>query len=100
MISAVGVRNIVETRVDFSKSRNIIIAALILVLSIGIKYYTAAGTIDFTIASATISLSGLAVGALVGIIMNAILPGKDYNFDEEKPDETGVDFSVRNQSKS
>ncbi|MBE5882577.1 MAG: uracil-xanthine permease [Lachnospiraceae bacterium] len=82
MISAVGVRNIVENKVDFAKSRNVIIAALILVLSIGINY-SAAGAIAFTIGKITISLSGLAVGALTGIIMNAILPGKDYVFDEE-----------------
>lgn len=91
MISAVGVRNIVETRTDFTKSRNVLIAALILVLSIGISYSTA-GAIAFTIGSVTISLSGLAVGALVGIIMNAILPGKDYKFDEASLDETGADF--------
>lgn len=94
MISAVGVRNVVETKVDFTKSRNVIIAALILVLSIGINY-SAAGAISFHIGSANISLSGLAVGALVGIILNAVLPGKDYNFDEEAPEENGVDFAVR-----
>ena len=93
MISAVGVRNVVENQVDFTKTRNVIIAALILVLAIGINY-SAAGAISFSIGSITISLSGLAVGALVGIIMNAILPGKDYNFDEEKPDDTGVNFEV------
>lgn len=82
MISAVGVRNIVENKVDFAASRNVIIAALILVLSIGIKY-SGAGAIAFTIGSVTISLSGLAVGALTGIIMNAILPGKDYKFDDK-----------------
>ncbi len=76
MISAVGVRNMVESRTDFSKSRNIIIAALILVLSIGIKY-SGAGAISVTLGSLTVSLSGLAVGALTGIILNAILPGKD-----------------------
>ena len=77
MISAVGVRNIVENQVDFSRSRNIIIAALILGLSIGINY---SGAIQFSIGSVDISLSGLAVGALVGIILNAILPleEKDY----------------------
>ena len=96
MISAVGVRNIVETRIDFSKTRNIIIAALILVLSIGIKY-SAAGAINFNIGSVTISLSGLAVGALVGIIMNAILPGKDYVFDEDEPSDTGVCFAVKGE---
>ena len=93
MISAVGVRNIVETKVDFTASRNVIIAALILVLSIGINY-SAAGAVAFSIGSATISLSGLAVGSLTGIILNAILPGKDYKFDEEKPDNTGVNFEV------
>lgn len=93
MISAVGVRNVVENQVDFAKSRNVIIAALILVLSIGI-HYSAAGAIAFQIGSITISLSGLAVGAMTGIIMNAILPEKDYEFDEEKPDDTGVNFEV------
>ncbi|MBR6476919.1 MAG: uracil-xanthine permease [Lachnospiraceae bacterium] len=82
MISAVGVRNIVEAKCDFSKSRNFIIAALILVLSIGIKY-SAAGAINIPAGSITISLSGLAVGALVGIILNAVLPGKDYVFAED-----------------
>ena len=82
MISAVGVRNIVENKVDFTASRNVIIAALILVLAIGINY-SAAGAIAFSIGSVTISLSGRATGALVGIIMNAILPGKDYKFEEE-----------------
>lgn len=98
MISAVGVRNIVETKVDFSKTRNVLIAALILVLSIGIAYSTG-GAIAFHIKDVTISLSGLAVGALVGIFMNAVLPGKDYVFDEEVPSGTGVDFSVRNKEK-
>lgn len=92
MISAVGVRNVVETRVDFSKSRNIIIAALILVLSIGINY-SAAGAISFAVGGMTIRFSGLAVGALTGIILNAVLPGKDYEYNEV--DGTGVDFAVR-----
>ena len=83
MISAVGVRNIVENKIDFSKSRNVIIAAIILVLSIGITY-SAAGSINFTIGTVAISLSGLAVGSLVGIILNAILPGKDYVFEDKQ----------------
>ena len=98
MISAVGVRNIVETRVDFGKTRNVLIAALILVLSIGIAN-SAAGAVAFHIGDVNINLSGLAVGALAGILLNAVLPGKDYVFDEEVPSETGVDFSVRNKEK-
>ena len=78
MISAVGVRNLIENRVDFLKSRNIIIAALILVLSIGIAYSTA-GAIIIPAGGITISLSGLAIGSLVGIILNIILPyGDEY----------------------
>lgn len=93
MISAVGVRNVVENQVDFTKSRNVIIAALILVLSIGINY-SAAGCIAFQIGNITISLSGIAVGALTGIILNAILPEKDYVFHDDEPNNTGVDFEV------
>ncbi|MFI3212760.1 MAG: uracil-xanthine permease family protein [Eubacteriales bacterium] len=93
MISAVGVRNVVENKVDFSQSRNVIIAALILVLSIGINF-SSMGAIAFTIGGVTISLSGLAVGSLVGILLNAILPGKDYDYDEETPADTGVNFEV------
>ena len=98
MISAVGVRNMVETGVDFSKTRNVIIAALILVLSIGINY-SAASAITFHVGSLSISLSGLAVGALAGILLNAVLPGKDYKFEEEQPNPTGVDFAVRGGQK-
>ncbi len=93
MISAVGVRNIVETKVDFSRSRNVIIAALILVLSIGINY-SSAGSISFQAGSLTLTFSGLAVGSLVGIILNAILPGKDYNFTNDEPNATGVEFEI------
>jgi len=76
MISAVGVRNVVENQVDFTKSRNVIIAAMILVLSIGVNYSTA-GAIIFHIGSITISLSGIATGALAGIILNALLPDNE-----------------------
>ena len=93
MISAVGVRNVVETKVDFSQSRNVIIAALILVLSIGINYSTA-GAISFAAGSLNINFSGLATGSLVGILLNAILPGKDYKFEEDEPNPTGVDLEI------
>ena len=93
MISAVGVRNLIETHVDFSKSRNVLLAAMILVLSIGISYSNV-GAINISIGSASISLSGLAVGSLVGIILNAVLPGKDYNFIDDEPNATGVDFEI------
>lgn len=81
MISAVGVRNLVENHVDFQKSRNVLVAAIVLVLSIGIAY-SAAGAITFEVSGIVISLSGLAIGSLAGIILNAFLPGKDYEFDE------------------
>ena len=81
MISAVGVRNLVENHVDFQKSRNVLVAAIVLVLSIGIAY-SAAGAITFEVSGIVISLSGLAIGSLAGNILNAILPGKDYEFDE------------------
>jgi uracil permease len=89
MISAVGVRNVVENKVDFTNSRNVIVAALILVLAIGINY--SVGSIQIGI----VSLSGLAVASLVGIAVNAILPGKDYEFGVDEQGDTSVNFVVR-----
>ena len=89
MISAVGVRNIVENQVDFTKSRNVLVAALILVLAIGIKY-GAGDAIDLGFTK----LSGLAVAALVGVILNAILPGKDYEFGANPNGDKAVDFEI------
>lgn len=76
MIAAIGVRNMVEAQVDFTKSRNVIVAAIILVCALGINF-SKAGSASFTVAGVTISLSGLAVAALVGIILNALFPDKD-----------------------
>ena len=91
MISAVGVRNVVENQVDFTKSRNVLIAALIMGLAVGVKY---AGAIVIPIGSFNISLSGLAVAAIVGIGMNAILPGKDYEFGTNAQGDTAVNFGT------
>jgi len=103
MISAVGVRNVVENQVDFTKSRNIIIAALIMGLTLGINFSgklgadtvnAVSGAIAFNIGKVTIKLSGLAVGALVGIILNAVLPGNDYQFGKNDQGDKSVNFKV------
>ena len=75
MISAIGVRNVVENKVDFTKSRNLIIAAVILVSGLGFS-----GGLTFNVFGTSITLTGLAIAALAGIILNAILPGNDYEF--------------------
>ena len=75
MISAIGVRNVVENRVDLTKSRNLIIAAVILVCGLGFS-----SGITFQIGSASITLTGLAIAAIAGILLNVILPGNDYEF--------------------
>lgn len=81
MISAIGVRNMVENHVDLSLSRNMIISASILVCALGFKFADVAG-LTFVIGSATIELSGLAIAAIAGILLNAILPGNTYEFKE------------------
>ena len=75
MISAIGVRNVVENRVDFTNSRNLIIAAVILVCGLGFS-----GGLTFQVGSASITLTSLAIAAIAGIVLNAILPGNDYEF--------------------
>ncbi|MFR3136840.1 MAG: uracil-xanthine permease family protein [Lachnospira pectinoschiza] len=75
MISAIGVRNVVENRVDLTKSRNLIIAGVIFVCGLGFS-----DGLTFTIGGTHITLTALAIAAIAGIILNAILPGNDYNF--------------------
>ena len=93
MISAIGTRNLVENQVDLSKSRNIIIAATILVSALG---FNNIGGISFEVFGTTITLTGLAIAAILGIVLNAAMPGKDFEFvaDEEKASEKGVDFKL------
>ena len=88
MISAIGVRNVVEAKVDFTKSRNLIVAAVILVCALGLG-----SAATFTIGNVTIALSALAVASIAGIVLNAILPGKDFVFEkeEEAPAEAPVE---------
>ena len=86
MISAIGIRNMVENKTDFQQSRNIIIAALIIGLALGINF-SDAGAVSFLIGSMSVNLSGLAVASIVGIVLNAILPGRDQAFGDQ-PDET------------
>lgn len=75
MISAIGVRNVVENQVDFTKSRNLIIAAVILVCGLGFS-----DGLTFTLGTTSITLTSLAIAAIAGIVLNAVLPGNDYEF--------------------
>ena len=76
MISAVGIRNVVENHVDLTKSRNLIIVAVILVCGLGFS-----SGLTFTLAGTSITLTGLALAAIMGILLNAILPGNEYHFE-------------------
>lgn len=75
MISAIGIRNVVENQVDLTNSRNLIIAAVILVCGLGFS-----GGLTFTVGGTSITLTALAIASIAGILLNAILPGNDYEF--------------------
>ncbi len=87
MISAIGVRNVVENRVDFTNSRNLIIAAVILVCGLGFS-----GGITFSVGGAHVTLTNLAIAAIAGIVLNAVLPGKDYEFGTDVAEGRSGDF--------
>ena len=93
MISAIGVRNLVENKVDLSKSRNVIIAATILVTALG---FNAVGGLSFTVCGANITITGLALAAILGIFLNAVIPGNDYEFKSDNAEDakTGVNFEI------
>lgn len=87
MISAIGIRNVVENRVDFTQSRNLIIGAVILVCGLGFT-----NGITFSIGSAHVTLTSLAIASIVGILLNAILPGRDYEFGSDISEGRSGDF--------
>ena len=89
MISAIGVRNVVENHVDLTKSRNLIIAGVIFVCGLGFS-----NGLTFTVAGTDITLTSLAIAAIAGILLNAILPGNDYHFgkDVEADSNRGIDM--------
>ena len=89
MISAIGVRNVVENQVDFTKSRNLIIAAIILVSALGL------GSVSFGIGGLTITLSALACASIAGIVLNAVLPGNDYEFGKNEDGDKAVNFQMK-----
>lgn len=69
MIASIGARTLVENRVDFQSARNLIVAAVILVLGLG------GASIPFSIGSVDFNIQGMALAAIVGIILNKLLPG-------------------------
>jgi len=89
MISAVGVRNVVENKVDFTNTRNLIIAAIVLVSGLGFT-----DGITFNAFGTDITLTNLAIAAIAGIILNIILPGNDYEFGADDQGDTSVNFKV------
>ncbi len=95
MISAIGVRNVVENRVDFTNSRNLIIAAVIMVCGLGFKIWgfnNEYSGLTFTVGGTSITLTSLAIAAIAGIALNAILPGKDYTFGSDVTKGRSGDF--------
>ena len=85
MISAIGVRNVVENQVDFTNSRNLIIAAVILVCGLGFT-----GGLTFHVGGVSITLTSLAIAAIAGIALNAILPGNDFQFGKSANSDTAA----------
>ncbi|GGS32644.1 uracil-xanthine permease family protein [Deinococcus knuensis] len=68
MIASVGIRTLTEAKIDFAHSRTLIIVSLILVLGLG------GAAFPIQVGGTSLSLSGMALAALVGIVANLILP--------------------------
>lgn len=68
MIASIGARTLVEEKVDFQKPRNLIVAAVILVLGLG------GAVLPINLGSLSFTMEGMALAAIVGIILNKLLP--------------------------
>lgn len=76
IIASSGLRMLVDHKIDFGNQRNLVIASVILVIGIG------GATIKF---SETFQIEGMALAAIVGVLLNLFLPGRT---DEKLTDET------------
>ena len=74
IIASSGLRMFVESRVDFGNNRNMVIASVILVIGIG--------NAKIAIESINLEVSGMALAAIVGVLLNLILPGSDKNVED------------------
>ncbi len=67
IIASSGLRMLVDHNIDFGNQRNLVIASIILVIGIG------GATIKF---SDTFEIEGMALAAIIGVLLNLVLPGK------------------------
>ena len=79
MISAVGIRTLAESKLDFTHSRNLIIVALILSIGTG---FSVTGGLPITIGSIELNISGLFLAVVIGVLLNLILPQRLEKDDE------------------
>ena len=80
-ISVNGLKVLIENQTDFGKTKNVIVASAMLVLGLG------GAAISFTTGNFTLSLSGMCLAAIVGILLNLCLPEEKEDDDEKIPEE-------------
>ena len=74
-IAVSGYSSLADSKTDFNDMRNVLIMAVILIFGLGFEAHPVTiGSVQFT---------GLAISALAGIVLNLILPGNNYNFEED-----------------
>ena len=74
IIASSGLRMLVENQIDFGESRNLVIASVVLIIGIG------GAKLDFSL----VTLEGMALAAIVGVILNLVLPKSPYTKENEK----------------
>ena len=74
VIAASGLRTLIEGKVDFGEKRNLLIASVILVIGIG------GATLKL---GTLVEVSSMALAAIIGIVLHALLPGKETAGDTE-----------------
>jgi len=74
IIASSGLRMLVENQIDFGESRNLVIASVVLIIGIG------GAKLDFSL----LTLEGMALAAIVGVILNLVLPKSAYTKETEK----------------
>ena len=74
IIASSGLRMLIDNNIDLGKKRNLIISSVILVIGVGGAFIQI---------NENVQIAGMALAAIIGVILNLILPGRDKVQDTE-----------------
>ncbi len=91
-ISVNGLKVLIQNQVDFNNTKNVIVASAMLVLGLG------GATISIVSGDLAVTISGMSLAAIVGIILNLCLPTEKSEEDKPKKEKKTTKKSAKKET--